>query len=144
MRVKSRPSSWLLRTNLIWQPSLPTFLTDAEYDAGYRVETVAEFSDGAVLLSASHPALLVANVMLPDGGNGYRLADLAHRLQIPTLLISGHPEIIEQQEGGGIPFLAKPFGAADLERAINHLLQSEHDGAVPEPPIGRAMHDEPP
>ena len=69
-----------------------------------------------MLLNASQPDLLIANVLLPGGGDGARLAEEACRIDVPTLLISGHPEVIAKQETQGLPFLAKPSGWLNCSR----------------------------
>jgi DNA-binding response OmpR family regulator len=74
-----------------------------------------------VLLNASQPALLIANVLLPGGGDGLRLREAARTLGVPTLLISGHPEVIAKAQG--LPFLSKPFRLTELLQVIRNLLE---------------------
>jgi DNA-binding response OmpR family regulator len=59
--------------------------------ARFRLEIASNFDDGIVLLNASAPALLIADVLLPGSGDGLRLAQAAREIAVPTLLISGHP-----------------------------------------------------
>jgi len=66
--------------------------------ANFRIEIASNYEDGVVLLNASQPDLLIANVLLPGGGDGVQLAEEACRIDVPTLLISGHPEAIAKQE----------------------------------------------
>jgi hypothetical protein len=69
--------------------------------------------------------LLIADVLLPGSGDGLRLAQAARDIAVPTLLISGHPEVIAQQEAQGLPFLSKPFRLLELLRAIRRLVAAE-------------------
>jgi DNA-binding response OmpR family regulator len=103
------------------EPDLLELFTTVLTEAGYRVETAADYSTGAVLLSASSPALLIANMLLP-GGDGRQLAELASRSGIPTLLVSGDSAAAVPKQRG-VAFLSKPFRAADLHRAIAELLR---------------------
>jgi CheY-like chemotaxis protein len=103
------------------EPDLREVITDLlELDgARFRIEIASNYDEGVVLLNASQPALLIANVLLPGGGDGLRLAEVARRIDVPTLLISGHPEVIEKAQG--LPFLSKPFRLPDLQQAIRTL-----------------------
>lgn len=104
------------------EPALRDVIADIAKDAGLRIEVTGNYADGVVLLNASLPAVLITDVVLPDG-DGHQLAEAAGRLGVPTLLISGYPDAIVQAEAGGIPFLAKPFGMADLQRLIRTLIE---------------------
>jgi DNA-binding response OmpR family regulator len=97
--------------------------------ATFQVETASNYDEGMVLLHASPPSLLIANVLLPGNGDGLRLAEAAHRLVVPTLLISGHPEVIAKHEEQGLPFLAKPFRLVELQQAIQSLIDREEAAA---------------
>jgi DNA-binding response OmpR family regulator len=92
--------------------------------ARFRIEIASNYDDGVVLLNASQPALLIANVLLPGGGDGLRLAEVARRIDVPTLLISGEPELIAK-EAQGLPFLSKPFRLPELQQAIRTLIDGE-------------------
>ncbi|HWG41847.1 MAG TPA: response regulator [Gemmataceae bacterium] len=90
-------------------------------ERGYRLALANERSLGADILRATAPILLIVDVKL-RGGNGLDLAKLAYAMNIPVLLISGEPVAIEQNEGGPIPFLQKPFRLAVLEQKIKDIL----------------------
>lgn len=104
------------------EPDLRETIADIVEDAGLRIEVASNYADGLVLLNASLPALLIANVLFPGGGDGYRLAEVARGFGVPTLLISGRPEVILEQEARGVPFLAKPFRLPELQRVIRDLI----------------------
>ncbi len=106
------------------EPRLREVFTDILEEAGFRIELASSYADGVVLVNASKPALLIANVLLADG-DGYELAQAARRLGVPALLISGHPEVILEAEARGVPFLAKPFRLPQLDRVIRTLIEGE-------------------
>lgn len=60
---------------------------------GARVASAVDFPEAAALLRASHPALLITNVRLPNG-DGRDLEKLARAMDVPVLLISTHPQDI--------------------------------------------------
>lgn len=121
------------------EPEISRVISDILDDAGFRIEVASNYADGVVLLNASQPALLIANVLLPGGGDGHRLAEAARSLGVPTLLVSGHPEVILEQEARGIPFLAKPFRLSELKRVIQTLIEREPTSAD----LGPAVRDLP-
>jgi DNA-binding response OmpR family regulator len=51
------------------EPEIATVVSGILDDAGFRVEVASNYSDGLVLLNASQPALLIANVQLPGGAS---------------------------------------------------------------------------
>lgn len=102
------------------EPSLRDTISDVIDSAGFRIEVAATYADGLVLLNGSRPSLLIANALLPDG-DGQELAEVARRLGVPTLLVSGYPQ--DEAEARGVPFLAKPFRIADLVRMIRTLIE---------------------
>lgn len=43
------------------EPSIRDIISDVVDNAGFRIEVAGNFSDGAVLLKSSQPAMLIAN-----------------------------------------------------------------------------------
>ena len=121
------------------EADLRELITDIAGEAGLRMEVASTYPDGVALLNASQPTLLIANVMLP-GGDGHKLAEVARRFDVPTLLISGHPEVIWEDKARGVAFLAKPFRVDELQRVIRSFIEDptrlpdSHDSS---PPGGR-------
>ena len=62
------------------------------------------------------------------------MAEVAHRIDVPTLLISGHPEVIATQEAQGLPFLSKPFRLPELQQAMRTLIDGEPVATEPAKP----------
>jgi DNA-binding response OmpR family regulator len=90
---------------------------------GYQTALANDRAGGERILLERRPALLIADVVLQDGGA--RLADIASQMDVPVLMISGEPMVIERLEGGPMPFLHKPFRLADLEREVARLLSDD-------------------
>lgn len=99
--------------------------------AGFRIATAGNYAEGLVSLNTCRPAVLIANALLPDG-DGHKLSEVARRLGVPTLLVSGHPEVIVEAEARSVPFLAKPFRIADLVHVMRSLI-----GESPAPTPGQ-------
>jgi DNA-binding response OmpR family regulator len=104
------------------KPEISRVVSEILDDAGFRSEVASNYADGVELLRASQPALLIADVLLPGDGDGHELAEVARRHGVPTLLVSGHPDVIAAAETGGHPFLAKPFQLSELQRVIRTLI----------------------
>jgi two-component system, OmpR family, response regulator len=90
---------------------------------GYGIALATDRGTGERILLDSRPALLIADAVLQGGSSG--LADIARRIDVPVLLISGEPAAIERLEGGTMAFLHKPFRLADLEREVARLLPAD-------------------
>jgi DNA-binding NtrC family response regulator len=90
-----------------------------------RVTVACDYEEAPHSMSRTRHALLITDILLAGGGSGVELSALAAEVGIPVLLMSGHPDHIRSQAGGRVAFLAKPFGAAKLQAAIQALLHLE-------------------
>ena len=88
---------------------------------GYRPLIANDAVVGGEILRAMRPHLMIADVMA-GCGSGANVVALAQQAGVPVLLMSGDPAAIEARLDGPVPFLEKPFGLAELERAIDGLL----------------------
>ena len=111
------------------------FATGALTSMGYRV-LVAPDSTVALDIIGGHEEidLLFTDVIMPGGMNGRQLADAARALRpdLCVLFMSGYTEDAMVHGGRldvGVRLLSKPFGRADLARAVRAAL----DGTVSEP-----------
>lgn len=68
-------------------------------------------------LATRHIRLAIIEMRLPDA-NGMELADEMLAAGIPVVLMSGHPEAIQQAAMASCTFLVKPFRLADMMRAV--------------------------
>jgi PAS domain S-box-containing protein len=113
------------------EPSVRGFARRSLEDQGY---TVLEAAGGAEALSivAAHPdpiALLVTDVIMP-GMQGHQLAQrlTAARPELRTLYVSGFTENSVIHQGvpdHGAAFLAKPFTAETLSRAVRRVIDGQ-------------------
>jgi CheY-like chemotaxis protein len=95
---------------------------------GYRV---SEATDGATALEALEmrgpPDLLLSDVVLPRGIDGYALASLARERYpgLRVLLMSGYPrDALASTDSSDIKLLQKPFTRVQLHRAVEDALSA--------------------
>ncbi|HVT55027.1 MAG TPA: MASE4 domain-containing protein [Xanthobacteraceae bacterium] len=98
---------------------------------GYRVQTADKGSRALELLDQGLvPDLLFTDVVMPDGMNGWQLADETRR-RLPgmkVLFTSGYTHGTIAGENGyapGTEFLGKPFRRAELAAKLRELLNAE-------------------
>jgi PAS domain S-box-containing protein len=95
-------------------------------DMGHRVTRADDAAGALKVLSRAEFDLLFTDVRMPGGCNGVQLAHEATRKRprLKVLLCSGWTDDVLDKEGLGDkwPLLAKPFDAADLERALRGVL----------------------
>lgn len=96
---------------------------DVLRDAGYDVVVVASFNEAKLLLTERRFALVVSNVVLPEG-DGTELVDLAAERGTKVLLITGHDETIRRLAGGPTPVIVKPFKTARLREVVAQLIDA--------------------
>jgi DNA-binding response OmpR family regulator len=91
--------------------------------------------NGAAALSAvaaDHPALILMDVEMPGGMNGYdacrAIKDNKATQHIPVIFISGHTEPedrLKAYESGGDDYVSKPFNVKELKHKIALALASQ-------------------
>ncbi len=97
---------------------------------GYDVSSAASGAEALALLDApgfEDFDLLVTDLMMPDGsGLGVARSLTARSPKLRVLLVSGYaPSGTEGWDPGRLSFLTKPFGSAELGRAIDELFQEK-------------------
>ncbi|MET0138115.1 MAG: response regulator [Sphingobium sp.] len=101
--------------------------------AGYQVvDTVDRYSDAVEALARGGIDLILADVNLAGSHNGMDLARHARTLDIPVLFASASDP--GNGDGCAIGWLAKPYAARDLVRAIavvGAILSGGSPSAVP-------------
>lgn len=96
---------------------------------GYQVQIANTGNKGlAALEGGEHFDLLITNIRLKDGPDGWALARRARELRpdIPVLFISG--DSMAKHRSDGVPgscMLAKPFRPEELEKALASLLRHQ-------------------
>jgi PAS domain S-box-containing protein len=98
---------------------------------GYRVQTADKGSRALELLDQGLvPDLLFTDVVMPDGMNGWQLAEEIRRRMpgMKVLFTSGYTHGTIADQGGDAPgteFLGKPFRRAELAAKLRELLNME-------------------
>jgi CheY-like chemotaxis protein len=102
---------------------------------GYRTE-VAEDAESALELLAVKPdvALVLSDVVLPGGTNGFELAERARRAKpnLQVLFVSGYPEgaLKRNSESERFTVLPKPYSMKQLARAVRCSLDGSEDTSM--------------
>src|SRR5690349_18327804 len=99
---------------------------DVLSEVGLHVVAVSTATEALMLLYAENtPAVLVADVHLSAGPDGFELASAARCgwPGIRTVLISGDSEVAQSARGAIDRVLLKPFRGDDLLQAIDDLTE---------------------
>ena len=102
-------------------PDLVVVLAQVLEREGYRVSAASRRAEALAVLREGDVDLIVADSVL-RGGNGDDVAKAAGRREVPVIMISGEPERIARLRGGPVPFIEKPFRAAELVQLVARLL----------------------
>ncbi len=94
---------------------------------GYRVVTAASRAEGLESIESAPPALVIADLRLPDG-NGIDIirAARAREPRVPVIVVTGFPSRAARDAAvasGASAFLAKPFDASALLRLVHDELE---------------------
>ena len=95
--------------------------------AGYEVETSPDGSGFADLLDRFHPDLALLDVSLPDGPNGFALAQsLRRRTDAPVLFLTASDSLQDRLDGfeaGADDYVVKPVALAELLARVRAILR---------------------
>jgi|SRR5579872_1444318 len=86
-------------------------------ESGHRCHCVGTKADALHLLAPGSHALVIADVLLPDG-RGNDVAERAEQLGIRAITMSGHPDEIQGFAGATRIHLVKPFGMQEFEQVL--------------------------
>ncbi len=101
---------------------------EALHQVGYVPVEASDANEAlAVLTENSRVRLLLTDIILPGGRDGFALADEAQRFRpdLKVLFMSGYSgdeRIERRKDGKGICFLQKPFRSAELLKAVAEAL----------------------
>jgi DNA-binding NtrC family response regulator len=97
-----------------------SLLRDLLTDDGFRVLAVGTAEAAAILLAAERVDLLITDIDLGPGDDGFTLAVDARttRPLLPVIYISGGRHAAEQGRVDRSAFIAKPFGLDTLAGAV--------------------------
>ena len=111
------------------EPAVGAAVRDLLVPEGFQVDTPTDPQSALPELLRAVPDLVILDVNMP-GMSGWELCALLRRQsatrEIPVLFLTGRREVrdrITAMQVGGSDYLAKPFGADDLRRKVNSLLQ---------------------
>ena len=97
-------------------------------ELGYRVITAEDGQRALALLQARNDInLLISDVVMPGGINGFELAEQSNALKpdLPVMLVSGHPldaRVSGERERWLEHLLQKPYRSDELARFVAHML----------------------
>ena len=99
-------------------------LTDTVTGFGHTVVGIARGQDDALRIAKSaEPRLVLADVKLLDGGSGIRAAHgILETVASRVVIVTGHPEMIDESARSAFSVVVKPFAPAALQRAIRQAL----------------------
>lgn len=105
-----------------------SMLVEVLVEAGHGVIGPVSSADGAaVLVSQSHADLALVDIGLDGAANGVALArTLKANWGVPSIFVTGQPEVSEADEAVALFTLRKPYGEAavlDALRRGSELLQ---------------------
>jgi two-component system, OmpR family, response regulator len=102
-------------------------VTSAMRSEGYSVRGLADGSEVAVALQTFRPDLVVIDVYLPDGDDGFVLAERVRAVaSIPIVFLTAADTIEDRLRGfalGADDYIVKPFSTAELLARIRAVLR---------------------
>ncbi len=93
------------------------------------VECALTGAEGVRMLAAARFHLVVIDARLPDIP-GTALADIAADDNVPSLLLSGHPETQARLARFAYPYLAKPFVLNEFTTEASRILSQPADNIL--------------
>jgi two-component system, OmpR family, response regulator BaeR len=86
---------------------------------GFLCTTTGDVEEARLVLGRFEIDLVIADLMLPGAASGAKIAREARLKGIPALIVTGHAELIEDDE---IRVLQKPLRLSHLLGAVEELL----------------------
>lgn len=96
---------------------VPETLCCVTREAGRDCDCVGSKADALQVLAPGSHALVVSDVILPDG-RGHDVVECAEQLGIPAILMSAHPDEIQSFPLGSAVHLIKPFDIEEFEKVL--------------------------
>jgi len=101
-------------------PLVRLFVVEALEGEGYAAAPAANAEEARALIDRSHYDVLLTDIMLPRGQDGFALAAWAARRRpgLRIIYTSGLPDPADSRLKAAGSFLPKPFGTGRLLRSI--------------------------
>jgi DNA-binding NtrC family response regulator len=113
-------------------------IADLLLDLGHRVSLAKDGDAMRAFIQARDKVQLIVLDASTSDAEEITLGIQARDHGIRLIMISGHPDIMERYQDRADQLLWKPFGRAELERAVEHALASEIAGQREEDPSATA------
>ena len=113
-------------------------IADLLLDLGHRVSLAKDGDAMRAFIQARDKVQLIVLDASTSDAEEITLGIQARDHGIRLIMISGHPGIMERYQDRADQLLWKPFGRAELERAVDHALASEIAGQREEDPSSTA------
>lgn len=108
------------------ESDMAELLSQCLHSHGHDVVTTGEGLQALSLMLQDIPALVLADVMMPEMGGASMLTAMrenAYLSEIPVILISGlAEEQVREQCTGYTAFLRKPFPLTTMTELVDHVL----------------------
>jgi len=111
-------------------------------DEGYRVTTAADGAQMRHALAVDPPDMILLDVMLPGGDDGYFLArEVRARSSVPIIMLTGRDDVTDRVVGleiGADDYIAKPFHLREVLARVRTVMRRRQPTAE-EPPRAEAV-----
>jgi two-component system response regulator CpxR len=101
---------------------------------GFRLDAVHRAEDALKLVMEGKHALVVLDIMLPDGDGRQILRRIRHGSDVPVIMLTARgddKDRIEGLEAGADDYLPKPFNPRELVARIRAVLKRRRPPAMP-------------
>jgi two-component system phosphate regulon response regulator OmpR len=108
-------------------PRIRQMLTRSFEDEGYRITAVADGAAMRASFAAGTVDLILLDVMLPGGEDGYTLArEIRSRSNVPIIMLTGRDDVTDRVVGleiGADDYIAKPFHLREVLARVRSVLR---------------------
>ena len=105
------------------QPDLRMLLGNALEHEGYRILWAKDARKARKALERGSPDLVLTDITLPGGEDGFAVARLAEEQGVGVILVSGRHDLEPRMRESGFGYLLKPFRIRDLLRLVARRLE---------------------
>ena len=112
-------------------------LTEALQREGFRAQVAGSLADGLEMARSHHPAIVLLDVMLPDGSGFDLLRELRADGRTPVIMLTARGDEADRVLGlelGADDYVVKPFSGRELVARIRAVLRRTSAVAAPAAP----------